>query len=263
MIKICLTCGTSYQQQDVHIDRCKICEDERQYVPATGQQWISPEALHAAHSNKWFQLEKGLFSLQTVPEFAIGQRAFLVKGAQGNVLWDCIPDLDDATIDIVRALGGISAIAVSHPHYYSTMQDWAAVFDAPIYLHASDSEWIMRDSPYLRLWEGETKTLMPDVTLLRLGGHFEGGTVLHWAKEDGIVLSGDIVQVSAGSNSVSFMWSYPNMLPLPAATITAIVNRLQPYDFRKLYSAFEGRDIIDDASSVVKQSAQKYIDCLR
>lgn len=263
MIKICLTCGTSYQQQDIQIDHCKICEDERQYVPASGQEWISPEALHAAHSNKWYQLEKGLFSLQTVPEFAIDQRTLLVKGSQGNVLWDCIPNLDDATIDIVRALGGISAIAISHPHYYSTMQDWAAAFDAPIYLHASDSEWIVRDSPYLRLWEGDAKTLMPDVTLLRLGGHFEGGTVLHWAKDDGILLSGDIVQVTAGAKAVSFMWSYPNMLPLPAAKISDIVARLQPFHFEKLYGAFEGRDIMADAKNVVMQSAQKYIDCLR
>ena len=263
MIKICLTCGTSYQQLDVQIAHCKICEDERQYVPKQGQQWISPEALHAGHSNKWYQHEKALLSLKTVPGFAIDQRAFLVKGTQGNVLWDCIPNLDDATIDIVRALGGLSAIAISHPHYYSTMQDWAAAFDAPIYLHASDSEWIMRNSPYLRLWEGEAKEIMPEVTLLRLGGHFDGGTVLHWAKDDGVLLSGDVVQVTAGANAVSFMWSYPNMLPLPAAKISDIAARLEPYDFERLYSAFEGRDIAPNAKQVVMQSAQKYIDCLR
>ena len=104
---------------------------------------------------------------------------------------------------------------------------------------------------------------MPEVTLLRLGGHFDGGTVLHWAKDDGVLLSGDVVQVTAGANAVSFMWSYPNMLPLPAAKISDIAARLESYDFERLYSAFEGRDIAPNAKQVVMQSAQKYIDCLR
>ncbi|WP_205951396.1 MBL fold metallo-hydrolase [Pantoea stewartii] len=261
MTKICVTCGTAYSQMET--THCIICEDERQYVPASGQQWTSSEVLHAAHSNKWQQPETGLFSLQSVPDFAIGQRAFLIKGQQGNVLWDCIPNLDAATVDIIRALGGIDAIAISHPHYYSNMQDWAAIFDAPLYIHASDSEWIVRDSPHLQLWDGDVLTLLPDISLLRLGGHFAGGTVLHWAKNEGILLSGDIIQVAPGANAVSFMWSYPNMLPLPADNIRTITERLTPFAFDRLYSAFEGRDIASDAKQVVNRSAQKYIDCLQ
>ncbi|KTS71055.1 beta-lactamase, partial [Pantoea stewartii] len=164
---------------------------------------------------------------------------------------------------IIRALGGIDAIAISHPHYYSNMQDWAAIFDAPLYIHASDSEWIVRDSPHLQLWDGDVLTMLPDISLLRLGGHFAGGTVLHWAKNEGILLSGDIIQVAPGANAVSFMWSYPNMLPLTADNIRTITERLTPFAFDRLYSAFEGRDIASDAKQVVNRSAQKYIDCLQ
>jgi hypothetical protein len=55
------------------------------------------------------------------------------------VLWDCGTVLTDAGIAEVRRRGGLSAIAISHPHYYSTMLEWSAAFgDVPIHLHADD-----------------------------------------------------------------------------------------------------------------------------
>lgn len=133
MITLCKTCGTAYDEQPKN---CPICDDERQYVPVTGQAWTDFDSLTTTHTNKWQQLEPQLFSIKTVPAFAINQRAILLRTPQGNVLWDCIANLDPATRALVDALGGISAIAISHPHYYTTMQEWAAAFNAPIYLHA-------------------------------------------------------------------------------------------------------------------------------
>lgn len=263
MIKLCNACGTSYEEADIEIVRCKICEDERQYIPVTGQKWTELNALCASHANKWKQHEKNLFSIKTVPGFAINQRAFLLKGSQGNVLWDCIANLDDATKALVASLGGISAIAISHPHYYTTMQDWAEAFNAPIYLHASDSEWIMRDSPAIQLWEGDELELMPSVKLLRLGGHFAGGCVLHWSRGEGMLLAGDILQVTPGADAVSFMWSYPNMLPLPAGVVKEITRRLAEVSFDRLYGAFEGQDITANAQDIVMRSGEKYISCLQ
>jgi hypothetical protein len=40
----------------------------------------------------------------------------LVRAAGGNVLWDCVPLVDPALVEMVQALGGVSAIAISHPH---------------------------------------------------------------------------------------------------------------------------------------------------
>lgn len=141
--------------------------------------WTDLDTVTATHSNKWQQLEPRLFGIKTVPAFAINQRALFLQTPHGNILWDCIANLDPATKALVTALGGISAIAISHPHYYTTMQEWAAAFDAPVYLHASDKEWVMRDSPAIHFWE-DALDIFPSVTLLRLGGHFAGGTVLHW-----------------------------------------------------------------------------------
>lgn len=260
MIILCKACGTSYAYQP---DRCAVCEDERQYVPVTGQAWTDPETVTTAHTNKWQQLEPQLLSIKTVPAFAINQRALLLRTSHGNILWDCIANLDPATQTLIAALGGISAIAISHPHYYTTMQDWAETFNAPVYLHASDREWVMRDSPALHFWQGETLEIVPSVTLLRLGGHFAGGTVLHWQEGEGVLLAGDILQVTPGKDAVSFMWSYPNMLPLPAHTVVSVIHRLEGRKFERLYGAFEGQNIPAFADDIVQRSGQKYIACLK
>jgi hypothetical protein len=183
------------------------------------------------------------------------------------VLWDCVALIDDATAAIVAGLGGIAAIAVSHPHYYTRVQDWSRAFGgAPIHLHAADRDWVMRPDPAIRFWEGETLSLAPDATLVCLGGHFPGGTVLHWtgaADGAGVVLSGDIVQVAADRARVSFLWSYPNMMPLPAGAVEGIAARLGARRFARLYGAFMGKDVLGDAQGVVARSAARYVALLR
>jgi hypothetical protein len=261
----CRACGTSFPPAETHPVACLICQDERQYVPASGQSWISREELARAHRNAWQRHETNVLSIQTVPAFAINQRALLLQTPAGNILWDCIDLLDAATEDLIHSLGGLSAIAISHPHYYTTMQDWAAAFEAPIYLHSADREWIMRPSPLIRLWDGDTLALNPAVTLIRAGGHFPGGTVLHWnGAQDGkgVLLAGDILQVTPGAHHVSFMWSYPNMLPLSAADVRSVAERLSSWSYERIYGAFAGQNIEQDGAEIVARSAQRYMDRL-
>jgi hypothetical protein len=119
-IQICCACGTSYPDTAEPPSRCLICEDERQFVPRGGQVWTTPEKLAGGHVSAWRQLEGDLFEIHTHPQFGIGQRALLLRTPQGNVLWDCLSLLDEATISLVRALGGLRAIAISHPFKSST-----------------------------------------------------------------------------------------------------------------------------------------------
>ena len=99
-------------------------------------------------------------SIVTFPAFGIGQRAQLLRTPHGNILWDCISLIDRATIEMINAMGGIKGIAISHPHYYTTMVEWSQAFGGmPIHLHAADRKWIMRDDPAIALWQGETKEL--------------------------------------------------------------------------------------------------------
>ena len=96
-----------------------------------------------------------------------------------------IPLVDDAAVEAVRARGDVHAIAISHPHYYSGMVEWSeALGDVPVLLHEADREWIMRPDPRIELWSGDVKELGGGLTLLRLGGHYPGGTVLHDANSE-------------------------------------------------------------------------------
>jgi glyoxylase-like metal-dependent hydrolase (beta-lactamase superfamily II) len=244
--------------------RCAICEDERQYVGEGGQRWTTLEELRGPHRADLREEEPGLTGLGCSPSFAIGQRALLVETPGGNVLWDCITLLDDELAAAVVARGGLAAIAISHPHYYSSLVEWSRAFDAPVYLHAADRAWIMRPDPAIELWEGDVLELERGVTLLRLGGHFPGGTVLHWAAGQGgrgALLSGDIVQVVADRRWVSFMYSYPNLIPLPAATVREMVGALEPYPFERIYGAWYGR-VVTDAKDAVTRSARRYVAAL-
>lgn len=264
-IHICTTCGTSYPDSAEVPKACPICEDERQFVPQAGQGWITAARLAERHANAWRRLETDLFEIHTSPGFGIGQRALLLRTPHGNILWDCIALFDEATHVLVQALGGLAAIAISHPHYYTCMQDWARAFDCPIHLHVADADWVQRGDPLIRHWHGETLELMPGVTLLRLGGHFPGGTVLHWANGAagrGGLLSGDIVQVAADLNRVSFLWSYPNMMPLSAATVRRIADSLRPWPFDRIYGAFPGRQVTSGGAKAVQRSAARYIELL-
>jgi len=258
---ICTTCGTQHAPSDAPPAGCAICLDPRQYVTALGQSWTTLDALRRTHMNAWRQIEPDLFGVGTVPGFAIGQRALLLRTKAGNVLWDCISLLDDATAAIVRALGGIATIAISHPHYYAAMVEWAQAFGATVLLHEADRAHVMRPDPAVSFWSGETRTIAPGVTLLRLGGHFAGGTVLHWAggaAGAGALLSGDIVQVGP-DRQVSFMRSYPNLIPLDAGSVRHIAACLAPYRFEPIYGAWWDRVVPGDGKAVLERSVARYL----
>ncbi|MCA9920762.1 MAG: hypothetical protein KC421_00245, partial [Anaerolineales bacterium] len=146
------------------------------------------------------------------------------------------------------------------------MIEWSRAFDAPIYLHAADRQWVMRPDAAIEFWEGEMKPLWADLTLIRGGGHFEGGTVLHWpagAGGKGVLLTGDILQVVSDRRYVSFMYSYPNLIPLPAREVRRIVAAVEPYAYDRIYSAWWDRVVKDGAKTAVSRSADRYIRALQ
>jgi glyoxylase-like metal-dependent hydrolase (beta-lactamase superfamily II) len=169
--------------------------------------------------------------------------------------------LDQETINEINKLGGIQAIALSHPHYYSTQVEWAESFDSPVYIHEDDKDWVQRPSEKIVFWSGEQKEIADGVTLHRLGGHFKGGAILHWKNNDGIALTGDIIQVVADRMWVSFMYSYPNLIPLPAKKVEEISRELEGLKFVRLYTAFH-RVVEENADQLVQRSAKRYIEAL-
>jgi glyoxylase-like metal-dependent hydrolase (beta-lactamase superfamily II) len=259
---ICITCGTQYPASPAAPAHCPICEDDRQYINQNGQQWTTLAQMRGTYNNTFEEIDPDITAIRTEPAFAIAQQAHLIKTPAGNVLWESISYLDDVTVARVRELGGIAAIAISHPHFYSSMVEWSRAFDAPIYLHADNRQWVMRPEDGIVYWEGDAKELLPGMTVVRCGGHFPGSSALHWAGGaggKGALLTGDTIMVVSDRRYVSFMYSYPNLIPLNARTVRQIVAAVEPYAFDRLYSSWGGRVVAEDAKAAVRRSAERYI----
>ena len=98
----------------------------------------------------------------------------------------------------------------------------------------------------LKLWDG--------VTLVRCGGHFPRGTVMHWAGGAGgrgIICAGDILTVATDRKWLSFMRSYPNFIPLSAREVEHIGEALAPFKFDIIYGHYFDRVIAKDAKQVL------------
>lgn len=186
------------------------------------------------------QNHSGVVSIVTVPPVGLGQRAILCCTARGNVLWDCITYIDDDTIRRINELGGISAIAISHPHYFSTAVEWARAFNCPVYYSVEDEEWIMRYGSHVQrdirlgtesvqhsgaqqiLWRGsELDLLSGEVKVVKTGGHFPGSSVMLWKEARKLMVADSIFVVPSGLYNIArppgtvaftFMWSYPNFV---------------------------------------------------
>lgn len=261
---ICKTCGVQFGATEAPPASCPICEDPRQYVGWQGQQWTTMDELKAdGYCNDIREEEPGLIGIGMTPPFSIGQRALLLQTPSGNVLYDCVSLLDDAAIAAAAALGGVQAICFSHPHFYDSMVEWSRAFgDAPIYIPSADRAYAMRTDGNIHWWDGNPLEIFPGATLIQCGGHFDGSAALHWAGGaggKGALFVGDTMTVVPDRRYVSFMASYPNLIPLSAAEVRRIVAAVEPYGFDRIYGGWWERNIMQDAKQAARRSAERYI----
>lgn len=257
---ICSTCGTAYLENTVP-EICTICLDERQWVPPAGQSWTKPEELRQKHSVKLNRLQERLYEMEINPMFAIGQRALLALSEKGNVLWDCIPLLDELTIEFIKSKGGLKAIAFSHPHFYSNMNEWAEIFDCPVYIHKNDAEHIMVKGKHIQLWEGDEINLWDGMKLICIGGHFEGSSILHvpFLSGEGTIICGDTLFLSPSKKHFSAVYSSPNRIPLPLAEIKRIKKRFDNIPFDSFYGYIKTQNLHKDVKLILEISMAKYV----
>jgi glyoxylase-like metal-dependent hydrolase (beta-lactamase superfamily II) len=265
---ICGTCGTQFPERETPPALCPICADDRQYLPPQGQWWTTLEELRQEHTNRFDEIEPGITRIVTEPKFGIGQQAHLVETPHGNILWDCIALIDDHTVAEIERRGGIKGIAISHPHYYTTMVEWSrALGNVPIWLHAANRGWVMNPDDAIEYFNDDTFEPIPGLTIIRSGGHFPGAMVLHWTgdpnaeatqRRDGVLLSGDIITVVADRRWVTFMYSYPNSIPLDPATVRRMVDLVTPFPFERVHDAFD-KHVLEDGSAAIARSADRYI----
>lgn len=256
---ICQTCAVEHTH---NAGICAICADDRQWVPAEGQQWTTLEDLAAdGHRADIAELEPDLFAITTSPATGIGQQSKLVRTPVGNLLWDPVGFVDADIAARVRALGEVRAIVASHPHMYGVQVQWSRLLgDAPVLVAEADQAWVARPDPVVQTWSGDLE-ILPGVTLSQPGGHFPGSAVAHWtagARGQGVLLSGDTIFANPDRTSVSFMRSYPNRIPLSGTVVRRVADHVQRFDFDRLYGNFD--NVIDhDAHAVVRRSADRHI----
>jgi hypothetical protein len=82
--------------------------------------------------------------------------------------------------------------------------------------------------------------------------------VLH-VRDRRALLTGDTVHVIPDRRYVGFMYSYPNVIPLPASKVQAIGAALEPYAFDTIYGAWWGNVVERDGSGVVRRSVDRYL----
>lgn len=258
-LKMCTECGTQYPES--HTDNtCIICEDERQAVPQSGQSWTSHEKLLEKHSVEIKKINDNLYEFVVNPRFSIGQRALFVISEDGNILWDCIPLLDEGVIEFIKSKGGLKAIAISHPHYYSIMKMWAETFTCKIYIHEKDKEWVVNGGNSVEYWKGDHMKLWNQIRLHNIGGHFDGSSVIEipWMSEKGTLLIGDTMYLSPSMKHFATMRSYPNRIPLPQNEIKRIEKRFEEISFDTIYGFYSYQNVEKNAEEIVKKSFAKY-----
>lgn len=259
---ICETCGTQYSDTPVPPERCPVCEDERQYVGWGGQTWTTHEALAARYKLR-MEEDNGLLGIGLAPDFAIPQRALLLPTDAGNLLWECVSLVTDEAVAALKARGGVDQIVISHPHFYSSMVEWSeALGGVPILLHEADREWVRRSSPWIRFWSGDAHKLSDDVTLIRCGGHFPGSAAIYWKRgprAGGALFPGDALQVVLDRRHVTFMYSYPNYIPMKTSDVRDMRARFAEYEFEDVFGYTWGRNIIGGAREAVDASFDRWL----
>ena len=262
---VCRLCGSHFPDE-TEPDFCPICKDDRGlgFTPE-GQPFSNLGTLRRSHHTINREEEPGLIGIGVEPRISANHRALLVCTDEGNVLWDCVPIIDDAAIGLVQELGGLTAIAVSHPHFYGAMVEWSRAFGGtPVYIHAADRGWVTYPDSAIIYWQGEQHELPGGLTLINCGGHFDGATVLHWpagAEGNGVLLTGDPISVTP-NRQVTFMYAYGNLIPLSARSVTRVVNSVEPFVFDRIYGGFFNARVDCDAKAVVERSAQRYLRAL-
>ena len=257
---ICTICGHQHADTATPPAACSICTDPRQWVRWEGQTWTTLAEMAAqGHAIEIRDAEPDLIGLAITPARFIGQRALVVKTPAGNVMWDNFGFIDDAAIEAVAAIGGLTAITVSHPHFYGAMVEWAHAFGATIHLPSADREWVMRPDPSIEFYEDSVEPV-PGVCLIRCGGHFPGSAVLHWpagAAGKGVLLTGDTYTVVRDRGWISVMWSYPNLIPLDTATVRRVGAAIAGLQFDRLYGGWWDSIIGHDAKNAVARSIDR------
>jgi hypothetical protein len=55
------------------------------------------------------------------------------------------------------------------------------------------------------------------------------------------------------------MYSYPNLIPLPAHAVRRIAASVRPFAFERIYGGWDGRNVSSAGKEAIERSAERYV----
>ncbi|EIN11210.1 hypothetical protein PUNSTDRAFT_98270 [Punctularia strigosozonata HHB-11173 SS5] len=289
---ICKTCGAQYPHEERDLSACVICLDDRQYVPESGQAWTSLRELldeDVQTTLEPWKHDNNVLRIKNEPGVGISQTPILLLTERGYIIWDCSAYMSPSALHTIQGYFSENrpflGIAISHPHFYNSAATICRALregmrgksaEAMVYAHAADRVWWMRtdDLAIVNFWEGASYNFIQQsaekLSMIRCGGHFPGSCVLHWQPKGSktinnsisitrsLVLCSDTFMIAPDRKTISFMYSYPNQVPLSPKEVGGIWQAIAYLGFNRALSAWPGREIVHDAKSLVLKSALRF-----
>ena len=127
---------------------------------------------------------------------------------------------------------------------------------------ATIAQWVTRPHPAIVPWTGDSLGFPMTLCWCAPAGISPAAPILHWragADGRGALLTGDVAMVAMDRRSLSFMYSYPNYIPLNATSVRRIARAVAPLAFDRIYGAWWGKNIAAGAKAAFDASVRRYL----
>ena len=261
---VCVTCGTQFPDaDDAAAERARSATTRASTSrsrASSGRRSPSCAPTTATRSGD----EGALTGIGTEPHVRDRPARAARPARRANLLWDCVTLLDDATAAAVERRGGLAAIAISHPHYYSAMVEWAHRFDCPVLPARGRPRVGHAARPRDRVLGGRDARPRRRADADPLRRPLRRRHRAAPARRGRAAVAATSSRSSPTARWVCFMYSYPNLIPLPEAAVQAMARRARAVRVRARSTAPGGaRSSRRDGAGIVRRSAERYARALR
>jgi hypothetical protein len=121
------------------------------------------------------------------------------------------------------------------------------------------------------LWTGAVKSILPQISLVKVGGHFpgrnctlvdltSGSAIMHWDRsKDGlpsVILTADSIK-PVPSGGISCMYSFPNLIGLSPDEMHRVWKAVKNLEFDEIYGGWYTDPVIRGGKAVILKSLQR------
>ncbi|MGF1502763.1 MAG: MBL fold metallo-hydrolase [Paracoccaceae bacterium] len=225
---------------------CPICMDTRNALPEDGWDFKTEAFAETTFTTSWRQVDDDLWAFTARPKFGLGATGWLTTRDDGNVMFESCPWYSADALEQIRSLGGIRALAASHPHGYGALWQLQRVFAPILTIHRAD---IPYSKAFRVTWPADdVHEIAPGLTLHHVGGHYEGHSVLHDMANRRLFV-GDSLKIDQTefgvSTAISCHKAYHYEIPLSHGELARYVEVFRQLPFQTAITPFEYAPDVD------------------